>query len=48
MVLAYSSLYWISAIGLLSVATVAGSARVIAREFQPGTTWDYFDKYKVS
>lgn len=47
MVLAYSSLYWISAIGLIAMTTISGGARVIAKEFQPEATWNYIEKYKV-
>lgn len=47
-VLIYSSLYWISALCMISSATMKGGARVVDREFDAKRTWNYIEKYKVS
>lgn len=47
MTLVYSSLYWISALGMIISATFTGGARLIDAEFEAQKTWSNLEKYKV-
>ncbi|KAF2893286.1 hypothetical protein ILUMI_12887 [Ignelater luminosus] len=46
--LAFSSLYWISSILILTSSILTGGCRVIAPKYDPSTVWNLLEKYKVT
>lgn len=48
MIFAFTSLYWITGVLLLSYAAFLGTTRLLVKSYDADKTWDYIEKYKVS